>query len=73
VYVSAIFRWVDAMLGSLEKFQLKTISVVCISFSALLLTACQTTTITRNQQANTEQQLQQEKVQQPKRVIFFFG
>lgn len=61
------------MLGSLEKFQLKTISVVCISFSALLLTACQTTTITRNQQANTEQQLQQEKVQQPKRVIFFLG
>ena len=61
------------MLGSLEKFQLKTISVVCISFSALLLTACQTTTITRNQQANTEQQLQQEKVQQPKRVVFFLG
>ncbi|MEG2433055.1 MAG: alkaline phosphatase, partial [Acinetobacter sp.] len=61
------------MLGSLEKFQLKTISVACISFSAILLTACQSTAITRNQQANTAQQFQQEKVQQPKRVVFFLG
>ncbi|AXY56222.1 alkaline phosphatase [Acinetobacter chinensis] len=57
------------MLGFLEKFQLKIISVVCISFSTLLVTACQSTAVMQAQPTHTTQQ----KEQQPKRVVFFLG
>ena len=73
MYVSAIFRWVDAMLGFLEKFQLKTISVAYISLNALFLSACQSSDLMQAQPTHTVQLLKQQKVQQPKRVVFFLG
>lgn len=61
------------MLGFLEKFQLKTISVAYISLNALFLSACQSSDLMQAQPTHTVQLLKQQKVQQPKRVVFFLG
>ncbi len=73
MYGSAIFRWVDAMLGSLEKFQLKTISVAYISLSALFLSACQSSDLMQAQPTHAVQLLKQQKVSTTETCSVFLG
>ena len=48
------------MLGFLEKFQLKTISVAYISLSALFLSACQSSDLMQAQPTHAVQLLKQQ-------------